>query len=78
MWLSNAHRPSWLVNAMEPVLNNGLRAFPISRAQADCDSMNTDTHRTLDFRGQARRGGLDSIGRQPFPFLQRALALSGK
>ena len=42
--LFNAHRPSWLGNAMEPVLNSGLRAFPISRAEAACDSMSTDTH----------------------------------
>ena len=39
MRLFNAHRPSWLGHAMEPVLNNGLRALPIRRAEVVCDSM---------------------------------------
>ena len=39
----NAQEPSLLGHAMEPVLNSGLRAFPISHAEAACDSMNTDT-----------------------------------
>ena len=34
--LLNAHRPSWPGHAMEPVLNNRLRAFPIRRADAAC------------------------------------------
>ena len=50
MRLSSAHRPSWPGSAMEPVLNNGLQAFPISRAQAACDSINTDTHRPQQLR----------------------------
>ena len=50
MRLSSAHRPSWLGHAMEPVSNNGLRAFPISRAEAACDSMSTDTHRPQKLR----------------------------
>ena len=40
MRLFNAHRPSWLGHAMEPVLNKGLRALPIRRAEAACNSMN--------------------------------------
>ena len=39
MRLLNAHQPSWLGHAMEPVLNNRLRAFPIRRAEAAYNSM---------------------------------------
>ena len=50
MRLFNARRSSWLGHAMEPVLNYGLRAFPINRAEAACDSMSTDTHRHQQLR----------------------------
>ena len=39
MRLFNAHRPSGLGHAMEPVSNNRLRVFPIRRADAACNSM---------------------------------------
>ena len=39
MRLFNAHQPSWLGHAMEPVLNNGLPAFPIRRADTAYNAM---------------------------------------
>ena len=48
MRLLNARRPSWLGHAMEPVLNNGLRALTIRRAEAACNSM---SHRAQSIFG---------------------------
>ena len=61
MRLFNARRSSWLGHAMEPVLNYGLRAFPINRAEAACDSMSTDTHR----HQQLRRTTYLALNREP-------------
>ena len=59
--LFKAHRPSWLGEAMEPVFYNGLRVFPIVRAEATCHSMNTDTHGPQPLR---RTTGL-ALNREP-------------
>ena len=50
MRLFNAHRPSGLGHAVEPVFNNGLPALPIRRAEAACDSM---SHRAFAFLQRA-------------------------
>ena len=39
MRLFNAHRSSWIGCAMEPVLKNGLPAFPTKRTEAACYAM---------------------------------------
>ena len=53
MRLFNAPRPSWLGRAMEPVLNSGLLAFPMRRAEAARNSMSPracSIFETLAFR----------------------------